>query len=69
MADTGSKPGGSFYDSVRNMAKELGLEGEEAENFINQAMEKKGGHRKVTTWVPDDGKGDGSGGQKDKGWF
>lgn len=47
----------SFYESVKGMAKELGLDGEDADNFINQAMEKKGGHRKMTTWIPDDGKG------------
>jgi hypothetical protein len=58
----------SFYEKVKGMAQEMGLEGDDLDNFINQAMEKKGGHRKVTTWVPDDGKGD-----KDKGkgtsWF
>jgi hypothetical protein len=58
MADAG-KESGSFYDKVKGMAKEMGLDGEEADNFINQAMEKKGGHKKMTTWVPDDGKGDG----------
>lgn len=49
----------SFYDKVKAMAKELGLEGDEADTYINMSMEKKGGHRKVTSWIADDGKGDG----------
>jgi len=58
----------TFYEQVKGMAAEMGLDGEEADNFINQAMEKKGGHRKMTTWIPDDGKGDDD---KKKGasWF
>lgn len=69
MPDDGKKQtGSSFYEQVRNMARELGLEGDEMDNFINQAMERKGGHRKVTTWIPDDGKGD-DGGKKSSSWF
>lgn len=66
MADENKKS--SFYDNVKAMAKELGLDGEDADNFINQAMEKKGGHKKMTTWVPDDGKGD-KGGKQGSSWF
>lgn len=68
MANETNKPPAGFYDQVKAMAKELGLEGDEADNFINQAMERKGGHRKVTTWVPDDGKGS-EGGDKKNSWF
>jgi len=58
----------SFYDKIKHLAEEMGLEGEEADNFINQSMEKKGGHKKVVTWIPDDGKGEG-GQPKAKTWF
>jgi len=58
----------SFYDKIVHMAEEMGLKDDERDNFINQAMEKKGGHRKVTTWVPDDGKG-GDDGKKPPSWF
>ncbi len=32
----------SFYEKVKAMAEEMGLEGEEKDNYINQSMEKKG---------------------------
>ncbi len=66
MAEESKKS--TFYEQVKAMAAEMGLEGEEADNFINQSMEKKGGHRKMTTWILDDGKGEGD---KKKGtsWF
>lgn len=60
--------GPSFFEKISAMADELGLEGDDKDNFVNQAMERKGGHRKVVTWVPDDGKG-GSDGKKQQGWF
>jgi hypothetical protein len=59
----------NFYDKIKSMAEEMGLEGDEKDNFINQAMEKKGGHKKVTTWIPDDGT-DGQGVKKSgTSWF
>lgn len=58
----------TFYDKVKAMADELGLEGDERDAYINQSMEKKGGHRKVTSWVPDDGKSDGKD-KKGASWF
>ena len=69
MAEQGGKTAASFYDNVKRMAEELGLEGDERESFINQAMEKKGGHKKVTTWIPDDGKGGDGNTKSDGGWF
>jgi hypothetical protein len=56
----------SLLDRVRQMATELKLEGEEAEKYVNQHMERAGWKRE-TNWTPPDGK-DGSGDKKD-GWF
>lgn len=69
MAEQGAKNVAGFFENVKRMADELGLEGEERDNFIDRAMEKKGGHKKLTTWVPDDGKSGGDSGRKDQGWF
>jgi hypothetical protein len=59
----------SFYDKVKAMAEEMGLTGEEKDNYINASMEKKGGHKKITSWIPDDGKGDGDGKKSGTSWF
>jgi len=49
-----------FHASVHAMADSLELDGEDRDNFVNSAMERKG-YRPVTTWElpedPDDGKG------------
>ena len=58
----------SFYEKVKAMAEEMGLEGEEKDNYINQSMEKKGGHKKMTSWIPDDGKSEG-GKKSGSSWF
>jgi len=60
----------SLFDRISAMADELKLEGDDKDNFVNQAMERAGGHKKVVTWVPDagDGKGD-KDGKKQQGWF
>lgn len=60
----------SLFDRISAMADELKLEGDDKDNFVNQAMERAGGHKKVVTWVPDSGDKGGEGGDKKKqGWF
>jgi hypothetical protein len=60
-------PKTSLLDRVRAMAKELGLEGEEAEQYVGQHM-KRAGWTPKTDWLPPDGKGSESG-NSGGGWF
>lgn len=62
MAD--EKP--TLLDRVKAMATELGLEGEEAEKYIDQHM-VKAGWKRTSHYDPPDGKGDD--GKKSDGWF
>lgn len=59
-------PKTSLLDRVKAMATELGLEGEEAEKYVNQHMDRAGWKRE-TNWSPPDGNGDGN--KKESGWF
>jgi hypothetical protein len=63
MADA-NKP--SLLDRVKDMAKELGLEGEDLEKYVDQHMQKAGWKRKMD-YEPPDGSNDS--GKKSDGWF
>lgn len=65
MADGGID---DFHNAVLQWVENLGLEGEEAEEYVSFHMEK-GGYKRATTWLPpepEEGKTSGfmSGGKK-----
>jgi hypothetical protein len=62
-----SKPA-SLLDKVRDMGKELKLEGEDLEHYVNQHMEKAGWKRE-TNWSPPDGKDASGQPAQGQGWF
>jgi len=56
----------TLLDRVKAMANELGLEGEEAEKYIDQHM-IKAGWKRTPHYDPPDGKDES--GKKSSGWF
>jgi hypothetical protein len=58
-------PKTSLLDRVKAMAEELGLEGEEAEKYVDQHM-AKAGWKTVKNYLPPDGQPEG---KKEGGWF
>jgi hypothetical protein len=58
-------PKTSLLDRVKAMAEELGLEGEEAEKYVDQHM-TRAGWKTVKNYVPPDGQTDNN---REGGWF
>lgn len=61
----------NFMEAVNKMADAMGLTGEDRDQYIEQHATKRGGFKKVVTWVPDTegGKKGGEGGEKSRGWW
>lgn len=64
MADNGD----DFLTRINALADELKLDGAKREEFLEQHITKKGGYKKVTSWVPDEG-GSSRGGSDGGGWW
>lgn len=59
-----------FMEAVSKMADAMGLKGEDRDQYIEQHATKRGGYKKVVTWVKDDSPGGDKGDEKkQRGWW
>jgi hypothetical protein len=59
-----------FMEAVSKMADSMGLTGDARDEYLEQHATKRGGYKKVVTWVKDDKAGnEGGEGEKKKGWY
>lgn len=58
-----------FLTKISALADEYKLEGEKREEFLEMHLSKKGGYKKVTSWVKDEGGSSRTGGSASGGWW